>query len=123
MMGRAISTISGLCLIFVLFMGFSTIEDPRLEDPRLYINEIKVQESYVQIDYEITFGGFVELHLKNSTGEKIWVKGKVEDTAGNFIFRISRKPLELEKRYSFILKYKGKDYSGSFYNSTSKESE
>ena len=118
MMGRAISTSFGLCLVFILFTGFSTDEDHRLD-----INEIKVQESYVQIDYEITFGGFVVLHLKNSTGEKIWVKGKVEDTAGNFIFRISRKPLELEKRYSFILKYKGKDYSGSFYNSTSKESE
>ncbi|MEM6767256.1 MAG: hypothetical protein AAF824_20680 [Bacteroidota bacterium] len=125
-MNRVFAIIPSLGLVFLLLSGYTSEKDPRL-----HISKIKVHESFVQIDYEITFGGFVELHLFNSLGEKIWVKGKVDDSADTkvddepktYIFRVSRKPLELDKRYSFILKYKGRDYSGSFYNALSEEEE
>lgn len=87
-------------------------------EPRLFISETKVHEQHVSIKYEINYPGFVELHLMNPEGKKIWIKGQVEDEAGIHEFRIARAPMEEGKRYSYILKYKGKERSGSFYNKT-----
>lgn len=85
------------------------------EDPRLYINRTDFKGDYMEINYEITNAGFVELHLFDPSGKKIWIKGKVTDRIGVDLIRIPKKPLKPGERYSFILKYKGKEYSGNFY--------
>ena len=84
--------------------------------PRLYYKDAKIMERYVELQYEITNPGYVELHLTNREGKKVWIKGKVHDKSGDQYFRIPRKPLKADERYTFVLKYKGRDYSGSFYN-------
>jgi hypothetical protein len=71
--------------------------------------------AFVEINYDINFPGFVQLYLFNAEKEQIWIKGNVTDRIGKGFFRISTTPLKTGERYSFILKYKGKDYTGSFY--------
>ena len=87
-----------------------------LDNPQIYITSTDIKDNYVSIKYEINYPGFVEIHLINPIGKKIWIKGKVDDKAGEHEFRIARKPMEDGKRYTYILKYKGKEKSGSFYN-------
>lgn len=83
--------------------------------PRLYITGTQVAPNAVLLKYDVTYAGFVELHLFDQQGEKIWIKGDVVDKVGAHIFPISRKPLKKGERYSYILKYKGREYTGSFY--------
>lgn len=85
--------------------------------PRLYITATDQKPDYVEVKYEITLAGFVELHLISPNGKKIWIKGRVTDRKGVDYIRIPKKPLKAGARYTFILKYKGKDYSSSFYAS------
>ncbi|MEM7367342.1 MAG: hypothetical protein AAF587_02005 [Bacteroidota bacterium] len=85
------------------------------KDPKLYIKSETVRNEFVEIVYEVTFEGFVELHLFNPDGKKIWIKGKVTDRQGLDKIRIPRKPLNDGERYTFKLKYKGKEYEGRFY--------
>ena len=85
-------------------------------DPKLYITSIKKTPDYVELTYEITMAGFVELHLFDPEGKKVWIKGRVTDRTGYDKIRIPAKGLKAKgERYTFILKYKGKDISGSFY--------
>ncbi|MDX2282832.1 MAG: hypothetical protein NW241_01660 [Bacteroidia bacterium] len=83
--------------------------------PRLYLMGSARKGEFVEVQYEITNPGFVELHLFDAEGKKLWIRGKVTDRAGQDYIQIPTKPLETGKRYSFILKYKGQEYSGSFY--------
>ncbi|MEO1447938.1 MAG: hypothetical protein AAFV07_00325 [Bacteroidota bacterium] len=85
--------------------------------PRLYITATDQKPDYVEIKYEITLAGFVELHLFSPNGKKLWIKGRVTDRKGVDYIRIPKKPLKAGDRYTFVLKYKGKDYSSSFYAS------
>lgn len=87
-----------------------------LTTPRLYLKGHDTKEKYIVLNYEVTHAGYVELHLSNKKAEKIWIKGKVIDQKGIYKFPIPRKPLEDGERYTYILKFKGKDYSGSFYH-------
>ena len=104
-----------ICLVAMLIFPV-TSEAQQTEASRLFIKKIQVHDTYVSVTYELNFPGFVELHLSNPEGRKIWIRGKVADQAGIHSVKINREPMEEGKRYSFILKYKGKDYSGSFYN-------
>ncbi|MEM6633346.1 MAG: hypothetical protein AAF694_26980 [Bacteroidota bacterium] len=106
------------CVICMVVMFSSPLgsKAQQTEASRLFIKKIQVYDSYVSVTYELNFPGFVELHLSNPEGRKIWIRGKVADQVGVHSVKINREPMEKGKRYSFILKYKGKDYSGSFYN-------
>lgn len=95
--------------LLLLAMGFAWA-------PRLYYNDAKILSDRVVLQYEISNPGYVELHLMGRSGDVLWIKGKVHDESGEQTFEIPRKPLELGERYSFTLKYKGRDYGGSFYN-------
>lgn len=88
---------------------------PQQGTPRLYITGTQVTPNAILIKYDITYAGFVELHLFDQQGEKVWIKGNVVDKVGEHVFPISRKPLKAGQRYSYILKYKGREYTGSFY--------
>ncbi len=87
-----------------------------INEPRLYVEEITIYDTYIDVKYEVNYPGFVELHLFDPEGEKVWIKGVVADHSGIHHFKISRKPMVEGKRYSFIMKFKGKDYSRSFQN-------
>jgi len=104
-------------ILIVLFgMGFSSPDKSEKEESRLYIKEVTVYEKYVSIVYEINYPGFVELHLFDPEGDKIWINGEVADESGKNEYKIARDPMEEGKRYSFTLKYKGKDYTRGFTN-------
>lgn len=83
--------------------------------PRLYINQTNVSSDSVRINYEINYGGYVELHLFDEDGKKIWINGNVKRRLGQYVFRIPSRPLKTDMRYTFFLKYKGEEYHGSFY--------
>jgi len=123
---RTLKSVGGIAIfvLLVLFSSLHTIQGNEaisvLNEPRLYVEEITIYDDHVNIQYEVNYPGFVELHLFDPEGEKIWIKGLVADKAGIHDFNISRKPMIEGKRYSFILKFKGKDYSRSFYNEVKK---
>ncbi len=114
-----------ILLLFVIFLSLSAgtpistqetvITVPSQGTPRLYITGTEMATKAVVIKYDVTYAGFVELHLFDQEGSKVWIKGKVVDKVGSHVFPIPRKPLASGSRYSFILKYKGGEYSGSFY--------
>ncbi len=83
--------------------------------PRLYINQTVVASDSVRINYEINYGGFVELHLFDEEGKKVWINGNVKRRLGRYVFQIPSRPLKAEMRYTFFLRYKGEEYHGSFY--------
>lgn len=84
-------------------------------DPRLYITKLEQKPDAVEIAYEITMTGFVELHLFDPDGKKVWIKGRVTDRVGVDKILIPRSPLKSGQRYTYFLRYKGRDYPGSFY--------
>lgn len=85
------------------------------QPPKLYINSVDNRGDFFEVQYEITAPGYVELHLMDEEDEKLWVTGKVTDRSGVDVHRIPARPLEPGKRYTFILKYKGKEYNSFFY--------
>ncbi|MEL7530637.1 MAG: hypothetical protein AAFN10_04985 [Bacteroidota bacterium] len=121
-MKRTLFLAAFLCVAVLspALMGFI---NPQAE-PRLYINSPIMKTTQVQLAYEVTTPGFVELHLfdpdpdpevRGEPEKKIWIKGKVTDRIGLDYIAVPLKPLGSGKRYKYILKYKGKDYSSSFY--------
>ncbi len=105
-------------LLFSLLLTITFSFTPSVEagpSPRLYAESPVNKGEYVEIVYDINFPGFVQLCLFNEEKEQIWIKGRVTDRVGKDYFRISTNPLKAGARYTFILKYKGKDYPGSFY--------
>jgi hypothetical protein len=101
-------------LLTLLLLGAGQLKAPAQTSLRLYIKGVEMNGPAVEITYEITKPGFVELHLFSPEGEKIWIKGQVTDREGFDVIRIPRKPLEPGSRYKFILKYKGEDYTSFF---------
>lgn len=83
--------------------------------PRLYINQTNVASDSVRIHYEINYGGYVELHLFDEDGKKLWIHGDVKRRLGRYVFQIPARPLQTDMRYTFFLRYKGEEYHGSFY--------
>ena len=100
-------------LIFFIGISLSTLYAQI--SPRLYINDTRVTQKAVEIDYDITYGGFVEIHLFDEDGKKLWIHGVVNKKLGTYTFRIPLKPLEPGIRYNYYFLYKGEEYHGSFY--------
>jgi hypothetical protein len=98
-------------MLLSLSLGVTKAQD----SPRLYINNTTVTENTVNIDYDITYGGFVEIHLFDQDNKKIWINGVVNKKLGSYTFRIPTKPLKAGERYTYFFRYKGEEYSGSFY--------
>ena len=109
----AILSVSFFLLVSTALSAQTRTQTP----PKLYKSSPVVEPSVVKIPFEITNPGFVELQLFNDEKERIWIKGKVVNRVGKSYIAIPRKPLKPNKRYEYILKYKGKDYSSSFYAS------
>lgn len=85
------------------------------EEPRLYVGSSATVGSAVEVSYETTTAGFVELRLTDDKGKVVWIKGVVKPK-GKHVFKIPTEPMEKNIRYEFVLKFKGKDESGWFYS-------
>jgi hypothetical protein len=91
--------------------------------PRLSGNTAIQAGGNIEIRYIVNYPGFVQLYLYNDKKECVWIKGKTTETimdtggrqTGEGMFRISTRPMTAGERYTYVLKYKGKDYQGSFY--------
>jgi hypothetical protein len=104
------SFVLAMAVLFPLLTGaLSPVE------PRLYVNSPENASDYVQVNYEVNMPGFVELHLFSPEGDKLWIKGKVTDRIGMDYIKVPKSPLKAGARYTFILKFKGKDYKGTFW--------
>jgi hypothetical protein len=106
-----------LAINLLLFSALSTqiVSAASFEsDPKLYLSGAEVTPTQVFIRYDITFAGFVELHLFDATGKKIWIKGVVDKDLGSHEIIVSTKSMKPGESYTYKLKYKGKDYDGSF---------
>ncbi|MDX2248528.1 MAG: hypothetical protein SF052_17215 [Bacteroidia bacterium] len=104
-----------LTCLLILLPAINSFAGKPLADPRLYITKLEQKPEFVEIAYEITMAGFVELHLFDPEGKKVWIKGRVTDRIGVDKILVPRSPLKSGQRYTYFLRYKGKDYSGSFY--------
>jgi hypothetical protein len=108
-----------LSLFLMPHLGASIPVNPTPTDqtkPRLYMGTTKKTPEYVELNYEITVPGFVELHLFDPDGTKVWIKGRVTDRVGFDKIRIPAKGLKRSgERYTYFLRYKGEDYESSFY--------
>lgn len=105
-------------IIVWLFVAFAGLAMAHAQvEPRLYINDVSVGSDQVSINYDITFGGFVEIHLFDESGKKVWINGVVNNRVGTYTFRVPGKPLKPGQRYTFFFRYKGAEYHGSFYAS------
>lgn len=108
------SLVFTLCLLFLGALKAQVSE--YYEQPRLYIGQINNLDKSVEIQYEITMPGYVELHLFDPKGKKIWLKGQVRNKKGNYYIRIPSEPMEKNARYEFVLKFKGREEKSSFYS-------
>lgn len=82
--------------------------------PRMVMSGASNSGKFVEISYNINYAGFVEIHLFNGEGKKVWIKGQVIEETGDHKFRVPTKPLKSGQNYSFILMYKGKEHPGTF---------
>lgn len=105
--------------ITFLFLAFAHISFAQLSEyyiePKLYMGSTTQNGTNMEVAYEITVPGFVELHLIDPSGKKIWIKGFVKDK-GNHVFKIPVEPMKKNEKYEFILKYKGKEEKNYFYS-------
>lgn len=109
--------------LLLLALGFSTYMghlhaqvSEYYEEPKLYLGQVGANGTLMEINYEITTAGYVEIHLIDPKGKKVWIKGQVRNKKGNFAFKIPTEPMEKNARYEFILKFKGKEEKSTFYS-------
>lgn len=81
----------------------------------LHLKPPLVQGNSVKLGYEIPYPGYIEFHLFNSEGQKIWQNFGVQEK-GEHYQAIKRSPLEDGATYTYEFWYKGKPYQGSFTN-------
>ncbi|MEZ4684685.1 MAG: hypothetical protein R3B47_01010 [Bacteroidia bacterium] len=44
---------------------------------------------FVEIDFDVNYGGFIEIHLFDEDGKKVWIYGRVFDKSGKYLFKNS----------------------------------
>ena len=79
----------------------------------LYLDAADVQAHQVDIGYEINYPGFLEFHLFDNDGKRIFLTSMVKEK-GKHAMRLKKKKLASSKTYSYYFIYKGKQYHGSF---------
>lgn len=72
-----------------------------------------VTGSGVELGYEIPYPGYIEFHLFNGAGEKIWVNYGVREKGENYQ-SLRRDKLTAGETYQYEFWYKGKPYKGKF---------
>ena len=74
-----------------------------------------VEGSTVKLGYEIPYPGYIEFHLFDAEGKKLWANYGVQDKGEHFQ-SVRRDKLEDGVTYRFEFWYKGKPYPGKFTN-------
>ena len=69
----------------------------------------------IKLGYEIPYPGYIEFHLFNPDGEKIWQSFGVKPK-GEHYQALRRDKMEPGATYTFEFRYKGKPYPGKFTN-------
>lgn len=70
-----------------------------------------VDEQLVNLNYEIPYGGVVELHLYDETGNRIWYN-TYDNDRGTHTISMKRAAFRSGLVYTFHLKYKISEYTG-----------
>jgi hypothetical protein len=79
----------------------------------LHLKAPQVTATNVKLGYEIPYPGYIEFHLFDGKGEKIWADYGVREK-GEHYQSLKRDKLEAGTKYQFEFWYKGKPYPGSF---------
>lgn len=82
----------------------------------LHLRPALISGNSVKIPYSIPYPGYIEFHLFDPEGTKIWIGTGVREK-GDHVQAIRRDKLNDGATYSFDIYYKGKKYSGKFINS------
>ncbi len=69
----------------------------------------------IKLGYVIPYPGYIEFHLFNSEGEKIWQNFGVKDK-GEHYQALRRDKMDPGATYTYQFWYKGKPYPGKFTN-------
>ena len=83
------------------------------EEVVLHLKPTLVSGTTVSIGYEITYPGYIEFHLYNPEGEKIWITSAIKEK-GEHIQSLRRDKLSSGEIYTFEFFYKGQRFPGSF---------
>lgn len=118
-------------ILFTLILGFGLASKamPGIEDvssslknefvapPEVVLNlkSTLISGNTIKIGYEIPYPGYIEFLLYNGDGKMLWYNAYVKDKGDHFL-AFKREKLELGTSYQFTIRYKGKDYPGTFIN-------
>lgn len=86
------------------------------EEPRLYLGSISTNGNFVEVNYDINVAGYVELHLIDPKGQKIWIKGQLRNKKGQYLFKIPTEPMTKNEKYNILVRFKGKEEKSNFYS-------
>lgn len=84
-------------------------------DVVLNLGTTLISGNTVKIGYQIPYPGYIEFLLLEKGGKMIWYNAYVKDKGEHFL-AFKREKLELGVSYNFTIRYKGKDYPGTFLN-------
>ena len=79
----------------------------------LYLDGATIQPNLVDIGYEINYPGFLEFHLFNKDGKRIFLTSMVKGK-GKHAIKLKKNKLESAHTYTYYFFYKGKEYHGTF---------
>lgn len=84
-------------------------------DVVLNLKSTLVSGNTVKIGFEIPYPGYIEFFLFDNTGKRLWYNAYVKDKGEQYL-AFKREKLQSGAAYQFTLRYKGKDYPGTFVN-------
>jgi hypothetical protein len=79
----------------------------------LHLQEPLLSGNSVKLGYEIPYAGYIEFHLFDAAGTKIWADYGVREK-GEHYQALRKDKLQEGQTYSFQFWYKGKPYEGKF---------
>lgn len=79
----------------------------------LHLDQPLVSGNSVKLGYEIPYPGYIEFHLYDAAGTKVWVDYGVREK-GKHVQALNRTKLQGGQTYSYQFWYKGKPYEGKF---------
>ena len=95
------------------------VEGVRMENtgPEIVLNlkEPLISGASIKLGYEIPYPGYIEFHLFDPEGNKIWQNFGVK-AKGEHYQALNREKMEPGATYTYEFWYKGKPYPGKFTN-------
>lgn len=79
----------------------------------LHLQSPLVSGNSVKLGYQIPYDGYIEFHLFDASGAKIWVDYGVQEK-GDHYQALRKDKLKEGETYNYQFWYKGKPYEGKF---------